>query len=754
MTRSTAPSPTQDVEYAAAKTPDGLDHRTHTPDRPSAKLGGLGQLVIFTSIFVFTFAQFFYFSTSYESLSSKIGAWFGVTEDGEGHSEMVIPMYFFLFTVLPVAASVLVFELLRHYNVHRITSSYAIKVTSVLRLKPHIGSWISSWSWGEILFAAVLLGGNVNVFYYYFNACVIYYRDSDLELNFSAYLDCCGLGMGYASMFNMAFLFLPSTRNSTWMEFLGISYANGIKFHRWVGVLTIVTALLHTIFYYWMYIRMDMWSMMSLPCFHCDAGDDGKSGWMNFLGLIALIAMLLIAATSIPYVRRRMYGVFYSVHHLFIVAVVFSVLHYNSIIMAILPTFVLYLISRTISSSNGSTPVAVKEFAVLGTDIVKIVIRCAVNGTDTFQLGQFVYLNIPAISKLQWHPFTIASSPHTKPDSITILLKVHGNWTTQLAKYADTCKESGMLPVVFMDGYYGASLELYDKYSTVILVGGGTGVTPLLAILETMVAKLAEGDAPKQKAVFIFTFRELALLEEIHPLLMRIKELDPQGNYFSTRLSVTQQPTNEQLETLINQDLLKGESPAIASSYDKSVCQTIPLPFSAPVRSSLSKAVLYLTAFIIVCVTLTALKYGQKIQANNANLWPLQNFAEITLLFLIVPLVTIVFVLVDRKRHSPLPASSSTTASTANWHVLSDVHTFQDLVSEHGVEMGPRPDMRIELATVLDEHKQRSATHATSSNNPLGVFVSGPKTLKEATIHAITEQGATNFDVLEEEFEL
>ncbi|GMF28843.1 unnamed protein product [Phytophthora lilii] len=740
MAFSPVQSPTPEVNFTSSKTPDPLKHYTSALIRPPGGLqyvGGTGQFVILATIFVFTFAQFFFFSTSYESLSPKISAWF----DGE-HDEMVIPMFFFLFTVLPVALSVLVFELLRHYNLHRVTSKHVVKVMFLLRLKPRLSGWLSPWSWGEILFVGVLLGGNVNVFYYYFHACEIYYRDSGLELNFTAYLDCCGLGLGYASMFNMAFLFLPSTRNSVWMEFLSISYANGIKYHRWVGVLTVVTALLHTIFYYWMYIREDMWSTMALPCFHCDAGDDGKAPWMNFLGLIALIAMLLISATSIPFVRRRLYSIFYCVHHLFVVAVIFSVLHYNPISLAILPTFVLYLISRTISSLNGSAPVIIREFITLGTDIVKISLQCATN--EHYEPGHFVYLNIPAISKLQWHPFTIASSPRMSPDTITIIIKVHGDWTTQLAKYVDTCKENAIRPIVYMDGYYGASLEQYEKYSTVSLVGGGTGITPLLAILQDMVAKAARGDALTQKVSAIFTFRELAMLEEIHPLLMKIKELDPHENHFSIRLFLSRQPTQEQIEAQLKQRQ-SLEKYAGAIRYDTSVSQAIPVPFSVPVASNLTKSMMYLSTFIVICLVLAVLKYGQKIQASHLNLWPLQNFVEITLVFVIVPLVTFAFIFVDRRRHSPNTAAS-VTEYPAERIAPSDECIFQDLVAEHRVTIGARPDIHNDLKDILAEHEQQTGL--------IGVFISGPETLKISTRSAIAELGAKRFDAHEEEFEL
>jgi predicted ferric reductase len=44
--------------------------------------------------------------------------------------------------------------------------------------------------------------------------------------------------------------------------------------------------------------------------------------------------------------------------------------------------------------------------------------------------GQYISINIPDISLLQWHPFTIASTP-TNPYMI-LMIKRAGDWTGKL----------------------------------------------------------------------------------------------------------------------------------------------------------------------------------------------------------------------------------------------------------------------------------------------------------------------------------
>ncbi|ETK79539.1 hypothetical protein L915_14617 [Phytophthora nicotianae] len=420
----------------------------------------------------------------------------------------------------------------------------------------------------------------------------------------------------------------------------------------------------------------------------------------------------------------------------------------------------LYTICRAISSSNGFTPVAVREFTTLSHDVVKVVLSRSTTPAGNFKVGQFVYLNVPTISKLQWHAFTIASSPRTSPDTLTILLKSLGDWTEELVKYSEDCKKNNVLPTMYMDGYYGASLEMYDEYSTVCLVGGGIGVTPLLSILEDIVAKLQKGESLRQKVIFIFSFRELSLLEEIHPVLMQIKELDPQQYYFSLHFSLTRAPTTGQLNELIDRERLAGKPHVSATKYDASVTSKKPRPFTEPLRTRTSKVMMFGASFLVTLIVVLLVKYGNKVQADDENLWPLQNFVEISLLIAVGMITVYTSVALDKKTHDPK------TSTTRNYDVVetprlpsiaADVHTFQNLISEYNVDVGRRPDIPDLIESAFMEHRAFRKAHPSSSaagNKTIGVFVSGPEELKKAVEYAIEDIGSQHFDVHEEEFEL
>lgn len=777
----------QEKRYSALKTPGGEAHvqsscvftaqwRKFGPSAWASKYqwsGNLAQILIVVTMGLFMVGQMLYYTNEYrEGLKKTIDKWWGVPEDrssrSKGHSEMVRPTYFFMFCIFPLAISVLLVEYLKHFNVRRITSKYVLQMGLVLRRKPRVGKWVSYWSYGEWIFLlGLIVGGNILVFYFNVNRRILRLHSRQRksgeaeEVPFDNLLQFISVTLGFNSIYNLAFLFLPATRNCAWMEFLNISYANGIKYHRWLGVATVVTALLHCVGYYWLWIRQGRWVDMAVPCFDCSLGErHGYKVWFNVFGELALIFFLIIGATSIPFIRRRMYETFYYVHHLFIPAVIFCVLHWGGILWWLLPTFMLYVVSRCCSSSNAFVPVPVTEFTTLENDIIKVVVERSAMRDGHYAVGQFVYLNVPAISKLQWHAFTISSSPRASATTLTILLKSLGDWTTDLVEYIDDCKNKNVRPTVYMDGYYGASLEAYQEYNTICLIGGGIGVTPLFSILEDIAARLCAGDQLRQRVVFIFTFREISLLEEIHPVLMKIREMDPQEEYFTWHFYLTRPPTDEVLNRKIDFQRLQGVPHLQATSYAFDKTRKEPEAFGEPLRSRTYKSLTQVSIFTVTLFFVGVLTYGGKIKADDrAHLWPLQQFAEVILLFL-CGAVAFVFIYLDR-RHNQRVISETNLADLAALGSAqlslpaSDLATYQDLLHEYRVAIGKRPNMADLVRQTLVAHEEFSA--ATSHLNPtttIGVFMSGPDALKRNTEYAIAELGSQNFDTHEEEFEL
>lgn len=59
-------------------------------------------------------------------------------------------------------------------------------------------------------------------------------------------------------------------------------------------------------------------------------------------------------------------------------------------------------------------------------------------------VGQYIFLNCPAISQLEWHPFTMTSAP--EEDFFTVHIRSAGNWTDKLIDIMQNLPEGAQGP--------------------------------------------------------------------------------------------------------------------------------------------------------------------------------------------------------------------------------------------------------------------------------------------------------------------
>ncbi|ETP09257.1 hypothetical protein F441_14868 [Phytophthora nicotianae CJ01A1] len=723
---------------------------------------------------LFIGGQAAYVSPLYKNhLQSLVASWWG------SHEEMVDPSYLLLVGVAPTLLCVAVAQWL-----YRLRTQRKIwRITTILRRRPSP----DSLSYGELLFLFVLSTGNALVFWYGFT------KKHGHKPRFSgdppsphpphppgppsgtSYIKMAGNALGFNCLFNMGLLFIPATRNNIWMEFMNISYANGIKFHRWLGVAAILTGIIHCGCYYYNWLQDGRWKQMTLPCWDCSLRErTGRKIWVNVFGELALLCFLVIGVTSIPWIRRKMYNFFYNVHQLFFLAILFTTLHWSRAVWFLLPSVVVYLVSRVLSHCNGASSVKVVEFTALSPSLCKLVIAHTPSERGRYQVGQFVYLNVPAISRLEWHAFTIASSPKTSyksSNTMTILIKALGDWTEKLVVYQQVCTRCSIEPEVYVDGYYGVSLEMYKSYSTVVLIGGGVGISPLLGLLEgiciTAETRQVHGrkSFPRRVAA-IFTMRELELLKEIYPLLVRLREVDPQGRFISVTVTLTTTPRPDELDASLDGDYkCSGFLPTysfsqiqIFSHSTKKGC-----PFGSSLGPS-GISMLHFIAFGLVVGLVTVFQLGNGMLVGLQDIiWVLQlslkTFALFAAAFCVYICVVVMrWIGIIRAAYKTVRTQYPVDEWSLKENLLPesrgrifnpDILTFRDLIGDFHVRVGNRPDLTKHLRKLHAGHRQRC-----SGAGAIGVFVSGPGSLKTSIAKAAASIGASDFDIHEEEFEL
>lgn len=96
-----------------------------------------------------------------------------------------------------------------------------------------------------------------------------------------------------------------------------------------------------------------------------------------------------------------------------------------------------------------------------------------------YKPGQYGYLSIISekISK-EFHPFSFTSSP-AKNNSFSFLIKELGDYTNQIG----TVKVG---EIAYIEGPYGVFNALNSEAKTLVLIAGGSGITPFLSLLRYM----------------------------------------------------------------------------------------------------------------------------------------------------------------------------------------------------------------------------------------------------------------------------
>lgn len=98
-----------------------------------------------------------------------------------------------------------------------------------------------------------------------------------------------------------------------------------------------------------------------------------KVGISNVAGVVALLAGLTMWAATLPLIRRKFFELFFYIHHLYIVFVVFFVLHVGfSYSCIMLPGLYLFLIDRYLRFLQSQRKIRLVSARVLPCEAVEL----------------------------------------------------------------------------------------------------------------------------------------------------------------------------------------------------------------------------------------------------------------------------------------------------------------------------------------------------------------------------------------------
>jgi len=116
------------------------------------------------------------------------------------------------------------------------------------------------------------------------------------------------------------------------------------------------------------------------------------------------------------------------------------------------------------------------KIEVLDADTVAITVMIPGYRYWPYKAGQYIFLQVPKLSLLQWHPFTISTCIGNE---MKVHIKTDGDWTSKLR---DLAKEGEAIQVG-VNGPFGAPAQRFYEFDQSIILGSGIGVTPFSGIL-------------------------------------------------------------------------------------------------------------------------------------------------------------------------------------------------------------------------------------------------------------------------------
>ncbi|RKO91938.1 FAD-binding domain-containing protein [Blyttiomyces helicus] len=296
----------------------------------------------------------------------------------------------------------------------------------------------------------------------------------------------------------MTLALLPVGRNSFLVFVFNLPFERAVKYHRWLAYVAIIFLAAHGACYIDFYgnatqfpggIGSQLW--------------DGVTG-VNLSGFISVCSGVALAITSLPFIRRHAFELFYRTHiPLFISFVAFAAIHEGGAVAILIPALLLYALDLVLRVRSVRKPSPMRSFKVLPDGVIRIEFE---KTGFTYDAGQYVFINIPAVSRLEWHPFSISTTP--LDPLISIHIRVLGTWTAEVAKLAIATSAEGPLPVLYVDGPYGEMTMPLEDHKNFLLISGGIGITPLQSIFNTLVADWRAGRRELRHCAFVWSVRE------------------------------------------------------------------------------------------------------------------------------------------------------------------------------------------------------------------------------------------------------
>jgi Ferric reductase like transmembrane component/Ferric reductase NAD binding domain len=344
---------------------------------------------------------------------------------------------------------------------------------------------------------------------------------------------------GWGSIMCLAFFLIPVTRHSVLLAAMGWSPVQALRIHVWFGYLAFVFMLIHGVMLvpvWFLYYDYPVYQQI-VPNPKCwtwtwtvetekDLQPDCYHVFANWTGIVATVFFIVLWGSSLNWVRRRNYRLFYILHVTFgTLTLLGTILHMHWFIIYFIPSITYYLASTTPTlvqalASRFRGGVKIRQVVLVEDGGGCVEVHVEAHETASAVLNrepcQFIKLCVPKIS-LIWHPFDVYqryNEDGTTDDTVRFVFRPVGPFTKELAKRLTSNMDR---PVTLVDGFYLGSdkTELAMQHDCVTMVAGGVALSPYLTLIPALLSCIAKaekvGDVKTKSIVLHWSCREPGL---------------------------------------------------------------------------------------------------------------------------------------------------------------------------------------------------------------------------------------------------
>ncbi|GFY84166.1 ferric reduction oxidase 2 [Actinidia rufa] len=346
-----------------------------------------------------------------------------------------------------------------------------------------------------------------------------------------------------------------------------------------------------------------------------------------------------------------------------------------------------------------------------------------------------MFVNMPGISKLQWHPFTVTSNNNTDHDKLSIVIKSEGSWSKKLYQKLSVPSPLDRLEVS-VEGPYGPASTDFQRHDTLVMISGGSGITPFSSIIRELLFTTSIRSCRTKQVLLITAFKksvDLTMLDLLLPVS-------------GTTYDITRLPLR--IEAYVTREKVR-------TTDDQKLCQTIwfkPSAMDVPVSAILrSHSWIWLGAIIsssfvifLLLIGILTRYYIYPVDRNTNMIFSNTSRSALNMLFMCVSIAmtaTAAF-LWNKKRNDnemrqiqnmdmPTPKTSPGPGSWF-YNVDRELESLphQSLVQNTKVHYGERPNLKKWLLEC--------------EGSSIGVLVSGPKKMRQEVAAICSSSKADN----------